>query len=198
MVIDILSWQWGKNVWPLFICFWTHFVSFIVVWFWQTRSEKWVALHFLRKIKDLIVSGEFQTNRRGIFQGCWHSCQRMFQNLSWIWLLAWRCTGSFSKYCVRRLIRSWIIESATYCNQMLLFPLFLNSKQKMSDNWINWLLWSLLCWPKVILLCGGRYNTHQHMFLVEIGALSIILRKAVFIMLTKSPICNQKSVYCGP
>ena len=32
------------------------------------------------------------------------------------------------------LIRSWIIESAAYCNQILLVPLYITSTQKTSVN----------------------------------------------------------------
>jgi len=49
------------------------------------------------------------------------------------------------------LIRSRLIESAAYCNQIFLVPSYLNSTQKASVNWIIRLLLSLLCWPKVIL-----------------------------------------------
>jgi hypothetical protein len=34
------------------------------------------------------------------------------------------------KYSVRRLIGSWIIESAIYCDQILLVPLYLNMFKK--------------------------------------------------------------------
>ena len=61
-----------------------------------------------------------------------------------------------NKYSACRLIGSWIIESAAYWNQILLVPLYLNSAQKTSVNWIIWLLLSLLCWPKLILLSGGH------------------------------------------
>jgi hypothetical protein len=59
-------------------------------------------------------------------------------------------------YSVRRLIGSRIIESSAYCNQIFLVPLYLNSTQNTSVNWISWLLLSFLCWPKVILLSGGH------------------------------------------
>ncbi len=58
-------------------------------------------------------------------------------------------------YSARRLTGSRIIESAAYCNQTMQAHLYLNSTQNMSVNWIIRLLLSLLCWPKVILLCGG-------------------------------------------
>ncbi len=45
-------------------------------------------------------------------------------------------------------------ESATYCNQILQVPLYLNSTQSTQVNWIIWLLLSLLCRPNVILLSG--------------------------------------------
>ena len=38
------------------------------------------------------------------------------------------------KYSARRLIGSRIIESAVYCNQILLVPLYLNSTQNTSVN----------------------------------------------------------------
>ena len=66
------------------------------------------------------------------------------------------CMASQRCYSARRLIGSRIIESAAYCNQMLLVPLYLNSTQKPSVNWIIRLMLSLLCWPKVILLSGGH------------------------------------------
>jgi hypothetical protein len=59
-------------------------------------------------------------------------------------------------YCARRLIRSRIIESAAYCNQILLAPSRINSTQNTSVNWIIRILLSLLCRPKVILI-SGRY-----------------------------------------
>ncbi len=66
------------------------------------------------------------------------------------------CYKKHCKYSVRRLIGSRIIESAAYCNQIMLFPLYLNSTQKTLVNWIIRLLLSILCWPKVILLSGGH------------------------------------------
>ncbi len=63
----------------------------------------------------------------------------------------------FTIYSASRLIGSRIIESATYCYHILLVPLYLNSAQNMSVNWIIWLLRSLLCWPKVILLSGRHW-----------------------------------------
>jgi hypothetical protein len=49
---------------------------------------------------------------------------------------------AYKKYCptyellysARRLIESRIIESAAYCNQIMLVPLYLNSTQNMSVN----------------------------------------------------------------
>ncbi len=46
-------------------------------------------------------------------------------------------------HSARRLIESLIIESAAYCNQKPP-PLYLNSKEYMSVNWIIWLILSLL------------------------------------------------------
>ena len=46
------------------------------------------------------------------------------------------------------------MESVAYWNQILLIQLYLHSTQKVLRNWIVWLLLSLLCWPKVILLIG--------------------------------------------
>ena len=62
-------------------------------------------------------------------------------------------------YIPRRLIGSRVIESTAYCNQISLVPLYLNSTQNTSVNWIIRLLLSLLCWPKVILLSGGHCIT---------------------------------------
>jgi len=56
----------------------------------------------------------------------------------------------FSLYSAHCLIGSRLIESAEYCNQILLVPLYLNSTQNASVNWI------ILSWPKVILLSGGH------------------------------------------
>ena len=60
-------------------------------------------------------------------------------------------------YSAHRLIWSRIIESAAYCIQILLVRLYPNSTQKGRLNWISQVLLPLLCWPKVILLCGGHY-----------------------------------------
>ncbi len=49
---------------------------------------------------------------------------------------------------------SRLIESAAYCNQILLAPLCINSTQNTSVNWIIRLLLSFLYQPKVILLSG--------------------------------------------
>ena len=57
-------------------------------------------------------------------------------------------------YSARRLSGSRIIESAAYCNQILLVTLYQNSTQKTSVNWIIRLLLSLLCWPHFITLSG--------------------------------------------
>ena len=59
-------------------------------------------------------------------------------------------------------IGSRIIESAAYCNHILLVPLYLNSLHKTSVNWIIRLVLSLLCRPKVILL-SGRHSTSSCM-----------------------------------
>jgi hypothetical protein len=56
----------------------------------------------------------------------------------------------------RRLMGSRIIESAAYCNQILLARLYIDRAQNTSVNWMIRLLLSLLCWPKVILLSGGH------------------------------------------
>ncbi len=63
----------------------------------------------------------------------------------------WLCT-----YSARRLMGSRIIESAAYCNHILLAQLHKNSAQNTSVNCIIRLLLSLLCRPKVILLSGGH------------------------------------------
>ena len=65
-----------------------------------------------------------------------------------------------------RLIGSRIIESAAYCNQILLVSLYLNSTQNTSFNWIIWLLLSLLCWPEVILLSDGHCIQKQLLQLI--------------------------------
>ncbi len=67
----------------------------------------------------------------------------------------WKCF----KYSARRLIGSRLIESAAYCNQILMAPLYFSNTQNTSVNWIIRLLLSLLCWPKVILLSGGHCST---------------------------------------
>jgi hypothetical protein len=59
-------------------------------------------------------------------------------------------------YSARRLIGSRIIESAAYCNQILLAPMYINNTQYTSVNCILLFLLSLLCWPKAILLSGGH------------------------------------------
>ncbi len=46
------------------------------------------------------------------------------------------------------------IESAAYCNQILLVQLYINSTQNTSANWIIRLLLSILCLPKMILFSG--------------------------------------------
>ncbi len=60
------------------------------------------------------------------------------------------------RYSASRFIGSRIIESAAYCNQMVLASLYINKTQKTSVNWLIRLLLSLLYWPKVILLSGGH------------------------------------------
>ena len=60
---------------------------------------------------------------------------------------------------VHLLTGSRIIESATYCNQILQAPSYKNNIQKTSFNWIIRLLLSLLCWPKVILLSGRHCSS---------------------------------------
>ncbi len=64
-----------------------------------------------------------------------------------------------SIYSARRLIGSRIIESAAYCNQILLDPLYINSSQNTSVDWIIRVLLSLLGRPKVILLSGGHCSS---------------------------------------
>jgi hypothetical protein len=59
-------------------------------------------------------------------------------------------------YSARRLMGSQMIKSAAYCNQILVVLLYLNSIKNTLVNWIIRLLLSLLIWPKVILLSGGR------------------------------------------
>ena len=56
----------------------------------------------------------------------------------------------FFIYSAHRLIESRIIESAAYCNKILLVPLYLNSSQNTSVYRIIRLLLSFICWPKVI------------------------------------------------
>ncbi len=70
--------------------------------------------------------------------------------------------SNISIYSARRLIGSRIIESAAYCDQIELAPLFINSTQNTSVNWIIRLLLSLLCQPKVILLSGGHCIKNIH------------------------------------
>ncbi len=62
----------------------------------------------------------------------------------------------YKMYSARRLIGSRIIESAAYCNQILLAPLCMNSTQNMSVHWIIRLLLSLLGRSKVIIISGGH------------------------------------------
>ncbi len=67
---------------------------------------------------------------------------------------------------VRRLIGTRVIDSSAYCNQISLVPVCLNStRNTFLDNWIIRLLSSILCWPKVILLCGGHCFTCLLLFL---------------------------------
>jgi len=72
------------------------------------------------------------------------------------WIRRLREVCQQSLYSARRIIGSRIIESAAYCNQILMGPLYLNCTQNMSVNRIIRLLLSLKCWPKVILLSGGH------------------------------------------
>ncbi len=72
-------------------------------------------------------------------------------------------------YSARHLIGSRIIESAAYCNQILLVLLYFNSTQNMLVHWIILLLWSLLCWPKVILLSDEHCTSKQTTALSYIG-----------------------------
>ncbi len=65
-------------------------------------------------------------------------------------------TGNF--YSTRRLIESRIIESAEYCNQILLVPWYPNSTKNTSVNWISQLLLSLLYWAKAVVLNQGAVN----------------------------------------
>jgi hypothetical protein len=60
------------------------------------------------------------------------------------------------RYSARRLMGSRMMESAAYCNQVLLAQICTNSAQITSVNWIIRLLLSLSCRPKVILLSGGH------------------------------------------
>ncbi len=57
-------------------------------------------------------------------------------------------------YSARLLMGSRFIESAAYCNQILLAQSYKNSAQNTLVNWIIRLLLSLVCRPKVILLSG--------------------------------------------
>jgi hypothetical protein len=58
-------------------------------------------------------------------------------------------------FSVQCLIGYRIIESATYCYQIVLAQLHKNSTQNTSVNCIIRILLSLFCRPKVILLSGG-------------------------------------------
>ena len=60
------------------------------------------------------------------------------------------------QYSAHSVIGSRLIESAAYCNQILLVVLYLSSTQK-TINFIVRLMLSLLCWPKLILLSGGHW-----------------------------------------
>jgi len=93
-------------------------------------------------------------------------------------------------YSARRLMGSWIIESATYCNQILLAPLYLNSTQNMSVNWIIRLSLSLFCWPKVILLSGKHCSTSNNNRKVIQQLLFTILRLKKYLPL-KNCFSNQ-------
>ncbi len=57
-------------------------------------------------------------------------------------------------YNARRLLGSLIIESVAYRDQISLAPLYIDNTQNISVKWIIWLLLSLLCRPKAILLSG--------------------------------------------
>jgi hypothetical protein len=61
------------------------------------------------------------------------------------------------RYSARRLMESWLIESAAYCNQIFLAQFYINNSQNTSVIWIIRLLLSLLYRPRVILLSGGHY-----------------------------------------
>ncbi len=55
-------------------------------------------------------------------------------------------------------------------------PLYLNSTQNTSVNWISRLLLSFLCWPKVILLSSG----HCNYLIIDNGSLLIITSYPMF------------------
>ncbi len=80
-----------------------------------------------------------------------------------LWPHLW--TIPYFNYSARRLMGSQLIESAAYCNQILLAQQYINSAQNTSVNWIIWLLLSLLSPPKVILLSGGHFTSMLHTFL---------------------------------
>ena len=64
-------------------------------------------------------------------------------------------------YSACRSIRSRIIESAAFCNQIFHVPLYINSTQNSWFSWIVRLLLSLLCWPKTILLSSGHCSQNR-------------------------------------
>ncbi len=70
----------------------------------------------------------------------------------------------FLSYITRRLIGWRIIESAAHCNHKLLALLYLISTQNTSVNWIFWILLSLFCWSKVILISGGHCSKKKIWF----------------------------------
>jgi hypothetical protein len=61
------------------------------------------------------------------------------------------------KYNARRLMGSFILELAAYCNQILILArLHRNCVKNTSVNWIIRLLLSLICRPKLIFWSGGH------------------------------------------
>ena len=60
-------------------------------------------------------------------------------------------------YCMPLRLKKYFSK---YRNEILLVLLYLNSAQKTSINRIIWLLFFLLCWPKVILLSGGHISNN--------------------------------------
>ncbi len=90
-------------------------------------------------------------------------------------------------YSARRLMGSRIIESAAYCNQILLAKVYINRAQNTSVNWIIRLLLSLLCQPKVILLSGGHCNYFRNFYRLHLVRIFF----AIFIL--EICICYQTS-----